>query len=382
MTTTQQEQQSTETIGTSSLVNVGLTHDEMASPAYFKRELETIFTKNWQFVGHVSEVTKPGDFLRWNLGDVSVLVVRGRGGSLNAMHNVCRHRGAELFDTDRGNCGRTISCPYHGWTFGLDGELKGAPQMQPEADLTGLSLKPVWVDEWHGLVFVCLAPERPSSVAEQLTGTVLEQYQLANAKVVFSEDTRVEANWKVMWENGLECYHCAINHPELQRVVPVTRSGPQPDHVELGDFDFRPYFPLLEGRQSPTLHGDYESKLLGDPLSPPDSVSFLQWHASIFEIIAAPDHAHVMTYLPINERATLVRTRLLAHVDAVKGEDLHVDELLGLHRVTRQQDNDLCERVQRGVQSPAYEPGPYNHNYEFQNKNFVRLYRRTLAQDF
>lgn len=371
--------QSTETIETSSLVTVGLTHEELASPEVFARELATVFTKNWQFVGHVSEIPKGGDFIRWNLGDTSVLVVRGRDGSINAMHNVCRHRGAELLADERGNCGRSISCPYHGWAFGHDGALKGAPQMQPEADLTGLDLKKVWVDNYHGLLFICLAKDKPALVAEQLHGTVLEPYQLENTKVVFAEDTLVKANWKVLWENGLECYHCAINHPELGKVVSFLRAGPQDSHVQLGEFDFRPHFPLLEGRQSPTLHGQVESRLLGDPENPPDTVSFLQWHATIFEVVAAPDHAHVMTYLPIDERNTIVRTRLLAHVDAVEGEDLRSEELLGLHRLTRQQDNDLCEQVQRGVQSPAYQAGPYNTNFEFQNKNFVRLYRQTLA---
>lgn len=377
MTATQE--QSTEVVATNSLVTVGLTHDELASPEIFQRELSTVFTKNWQFVGHVSEVPAPGDFIRWNLGDVSVLIVRKRDGSINAMHNVCRHRGPELLVDKRCNCGRTISCSYHGRAYGLDGALKGAPQMQDDADLTGLDLKQVWVDEFHGLLFICLAPERPMCVADQLKGTVLEPYQLVDAKVTFSEDTRVEANWKVLWENGLECYHCAINHPELGKVVSFRRAGPQPDHVQLGEFDFRPDFPLLEGRRSPTLHGEVESKLLGDPDNPPTTTSFLQWHASIFEVVAGPDHAHVMTYLPIDERSTLVRTRLLVHADAVEGRDLHVEELLGLHRITRQQDNDLCEQIQRGVQSPAYEPGRYNDSYEFQNKNFVRLYRRTIA---
>jgi Rieske 2Fe-2S family protein len=231
------------------------------------------------------------------------------------------------------------------------------------------------------MIFVSFAEERPADVSVELTGTELDVYELGNAKVATARDGIVKANWKVLWENGLECYHCALNHPELGAVVDFKRAGPLITHVEMNEFDFRPEFPILSSSATITADGQLaSSRLMGDINNPPSSVAFLSWHTAQFELIASPDHVHIMTYVPISVDTTLVRTVLLINAEADEVSDVDVDKLFELHAVTRGQDNDLCEKVQRGIANETFEPGPYNFDYEFANQNFVRLYRAVMDE--
>lgn len=357
-----------------------LPREAFVSEAQLALEHERIFRAEWRYVGHVSQLRAPGSFLRYELGDDSVLVVRGRDGALRAMHNVCRHRGARLVTERRGTCAGSIVCPYHGWAYRLDGGLRGAPRMQPSFRPEGLDLKPVWLEEWNGLVFVSLAADRPAPIADRLADVPLAPYRLAEAKVAFEQQEEVAANWKVLWENGLECYHCAVNHPELRVVVDTTADGNAAETFEPRDYEYTDDFPLLGAATSVTVDGAPRSRRLLADGAAPSRVLFLQWHLSAFELIAAPDHAHLMLYEPLSPGRSRIHTVGLVHADAQEGVDFDVEQLFELHRVTRGQDNPLCERVQLGISSPAYEPGPYNDFFEFPNRNFVRVYQAALAR--
>ncbi|MFZ4485271.1 MAG: aromatic ring-hydroxylating oxygenase subunit alpha [Candidatus Nanopelagicales bacterium] len=371
----------TDLIETSSLPALTLTVDEMAGESNYRREVEHFFSRGWLYLCHHSEIPAAGDFLSLELAERRIFVVRTRDGGVAAHYNVCPHRGSELVTSDSGNCGRTISCPYHGWAFGHQGEFIGAPYRPDGLVGSQWGLRTLQTDVWNGMVFVSFSRVPIGAVEIQLAGVDLEQWQLGAAKVVSKTEYVVEANWKVLWENGLECYHCGLNHPELAKVVNIVRDGPQPNHLSQGEFDYRPTFPLLPHAKSATLDGEYGcSRLLGGIDAAPTGMGFLQWHTSIFEVVLSPDNAHIMTYLPLSPSRSLVRMAMLVHHDAREGIDFEQDRLNGLQQTVRKQDDVVCERVQRGLESGAYASGPYNPAYEFMNQNFVRLYREVMSE--
>lgn len=372
----------TDLIETSSLPAFSLTRDEMVDERNYRRELERFFSRGWLYACHYSEIPNAGDFLALEIAERRILIVRSRGGGVAAHYNVCPHRGSELVEATEGNCGRTISCPYHGWAFTLEGDFVGAPYRPEGFDGTQWNLHSIQTDIWNGMVFISFSDVPLSPVGQQLDGVDLGQWQLSRAKVASKSEYVVDANWKILWENGLECYHCGLNHPELAKVVNIVRDGPQPNHLSEGEFDYRPTFPLLPHAKSATLDGDYAcARFLGGTQDSPVGMGFLQWHTSIFEAVLCPDNAHIMTYVPLSKSRSLVRMVMLVDQDAQEGVDYDLERLNGLHQTTRKQDDVVCERVQRGLESGAYASGPYNPSYEFMNQNFVRLYREVMSEE-
>ena len=366
-------------ISTGDLPTTGLPREAYVDPVWYERDLELVFKPRWMWAAHISQLPEAGSYIVYELGTESVIIVRDESGVVRGFHNVCRHRGAQLLDRPHGQCAGPIVCPYHGWSYRHDGSLKAAPRMHEGFSVDDLGLHPAPVEVWNGMVFVCLADTAPLPVATQLAEVDFGPYALEQTRVVGVDEHIVEANWKLVWENGLECYHCALNHPELKSVVQVIRDGPQPSHIETGEFDFRPEYPVLPGRSTLTLDGQLQSeRLLGLADAPPDRVSFLQWHTTGLEIVCAKDHAIVLSYRPLAPTRTSVRLIGLVHEDAEAGRDFDPATLFELHRLTRDQDDALVERVQKGVMSSRYTPGPFNEGYEFMNRNFVRLYREAI----
>ena len=186
-----------------------------SSSEHFALELERFWRRGWLFVCHESEIAARGQYVRYDLAGDSVVVVRGEEGAVHALHNVCRHRGSPLVSDERGACRARLVCPFHGWSYDLDGTVRTTPKMHDGFDRTGWDLKRVWVEVWNGMVFISLAQEAPEPVAERLAGADFSGYDLGGLKIAWERDYVLEANWKLAWEGGLECYHCGINHPEL-----------------------------------------------------------------------------------------------------------------------------------------------------------------------
>lgn len=370
---------STDLIETASLPTHSLTVEEMVGADNFRRELERFFTRGWLFACHIAQLPQIGDYLTLEMAGRRFFVIRTADG-VAAHYNVCPHRGSELVSEPAGNCGRTITCPYHAWSFRHQGDFAGAPFRPDNLEGGSLGLQTLQTEVWNSLVFITFSADPIASVGQQLEGVDLSPWRLDRTKVASVLEYDVEANWKILWENALECYHCGPNHPELRKVANIIRDGAQPNHLSAGEFDYRPTYPLLDGVVSSTLDGSYGcNRLLGGGIAPPAGQGFLQWHTSIFEIILPPDHVHVMTYLPLSPSRSRVRLLMLVDEDATEGVDFDLTHLNGLHQVVRSQDDVVCTRVQRGMESGAYQPGPYNPSYEFQNQNFVRLYRQVMA---
>ena len=202
--------------------------DWYVDPAVARLEQERIFRRSWQYAGHTSELTEPGSFVTTRAGDVPVVLVRGRDNEIRAFVNVCRHRGYLLCD----GAGKreTLQCPYHAWTYDLNGSLRTAPraETEPGFDRAGLGLVAVAVGTWGPFVFV--NPDPATASLEEHLGDLPRLVAEGGIDVdmlVFNRraETEVDANWKVVVENYLECYHCAVAHPSFSRAIDVAPSA-------------------------------------------------------------------------------------------------------------------------------------------------------------
>ena len=186
------------------------------SPEVFARDVRLIFGRHWIFVGVEPEIAEPGDYITVEIGNDSILIVRDDDMQVRAFHNVCRHRGARLCNTDKGSLGNIV-CPYHSWTYNLNGDLMFAEHMGDQFDRCKHSLKAVHVQNLAGLIFICLAdaPPATSPCCAPRWNLIFCRTISPACKVAASIDLIEEGNWKLTMENNRECYHCVANHPEL-----------------------------------------------------------------------------------------------------------------------------------------------------------------------
>lgn len=367
------------------------------SEEVFRADLELVFGRHWIYVGVEPDVPEPGDVMRVDIGDASVLVVRDDDMAVRAFHNVCRHRGARLVTDEKTSVGNLV-CGYHSWTYDLSGALIFADHMGPAFDKSCHGLKPVHVRSLAGLLFVCLAETPPAdfdAMAAEMT-PYLAPHGIADAKVIHQSDIIEHGNWKLTMENNRECYHCGANHPEL--TVPLFAYGfgfaPETlDEVEREQADryagmVRERHAHWEGCGLPSRevehladrvtgfrterlpidqHGESQTfdtraacrKLLGtinDPRS--GGLSFWTQPNSWHHFMA--DHIVTFAVFPLAPDRTLLRTKWLVHKDAREGEDYDLDNVIGVWMATNRQDSDLVGLSHQGVTSPAYQPGPYS----------------------
>src|SRR5438094_2608484 len=199
------------------------------SPEVFAQEQERIFSRQWVLVGHQSAIAQPGDYFISEVANESLIVVRGKRGEIRGFYNVCRHRGSRLIENRNGQLSAAIQCPYHAWTYALDGRLIGAPHMDdvPGFNKTEYSLHPVNVGLWEGFIFVNLADasaQRGGYISLNewfvpLTGK-FSRWNLPALRPAKRIEYDVRANWKLIFQNYSECYHCPGVHPELSKISP------------------------------------------------------------------------------------------------------------------------------------------------------------------
>ncbi|WP_375003563.1 SRPBCC family protein [Aeromicrobium sp. CTD01-1L150] len=386
-----------------------LTAPYYLDPEVHEFDLAAIFARQWLFVATEAEIREPGDYLTVEVGRWSVILLRDDDGTINALHNVCRHRGSRVLAESRGSTGNLV-CGYHQWTYAQDGRLLHAGQQAPGFDKSCFGLKKVAVRCVAGLIHICLADEPPADfdeVADRIR-PYLAPHGLDRAKVATQVDLVEPANWKLVMENNRECYHCEAGHPELTctffptygyavedippRLVPAHARYVRAEAELRRTCDERglPHELIeeLHGRPSAfriareALDGAGESytrdgraacrKLLGE-LDTPRLGRLTLHHQpnSWFHFLG--DHAVTFSALPLAADRTVVRTTWLVHEDAVEGVDYDVETLTEVWRATNEQDAELVSRAQAGVASPAYEPGPYAPN-EYQVDAFVTWY--------
>lgn len=365
--------------------------------AVFDFDMAAVFGRSWLFAGFEAEVRKPGDYLALTVGRWPILIVRDRDGELHAFHNSCRHRGSILCAPGSGNAARIV-CPYHSWTYALDGRLLAASRMPDEFRKADHGLRPVHVAAVAGALLVCLAETPPDIETMRRTLTpLLAPHDLAHAKLAYRSTLVEQANWKLVMENGRECYHCASGHPELARTFPVGVSASFGDLEESRAFEERMAalgmpmgpegedwwqavrFPLNPGTVAMTTDGDFAVKKLMCAAGGGDTGS-LRWALEPNNFChSTADHSFAFTAMPVSALETHVVSKWLVHEDAVEGVDYDIETLTHLWTQTNLQDKEFAENNQRGVLSPGYRPGPYSAEAESLTLGFVDWYCATAA---
>ncbi|SDJ31858.1 aromatic ring-hydroxylating oxygenase subunit alpha [Billgrantia gudaonensis] len=372
----------------------------------FDLDMQEIFEKEWLFAGMTCEIPAKGNFMTLDVASNPIVIVRGHEGQVHAFHNVCRHRGSRLCMKDKGKVAKLV-CPYHQWTYELDGRLLFAgSDMGDSFDLAAYGLKPVHVKCAGGFIFINLS-ETPPAVDDFLDTLehYLEPYDMTNVKVAVESSIVEQANWKLVIENNRECYHCNGAHPELlnslqefddtddPRATPaykalVARKQAEWDAQQVpwqlkrfGKRNRLTRTPMLNGTVSMTLDGKPACQKLMGRLSNPDMGSLRILHLPNSWNHFMGDHAVVFRVMPLGPQQTVVTTKWLVHKDAVEGVDYHPERMRHVWDATNDQDRRLAEENQRGINSRAYEPGPYSETYEFGVIDFIDWYSERLREN-
>lgn len=375
-------------------------------PGVHAADLTHLWHREWVFAGHEGELATTGDYLTLTVGQYPLVVVRGADGTLRALHNVCRHRGAVICGQPAGNTRRKLVCPYHQWTYELDGRLYKA-RTWPDLDPAGLALGTAHCATVAGLVFVCVA-EHPPPIAplRDLVTPYLAAFDLPAARVAAESVLVEQGNWKLVMENNRECYHCAGSHPQLARTFPLAplHSGGASDEEALAteqlvqaceraglpstfraadDQQYRVMRMALEsGARSMTMDGApaVNRRFAGLPTELDDVGDVLLYHYPSTWCHFMGDHAVTFRMLPLGPGTTQLRTTWLVPPDAVEGVDYEVKRLTEVWLATNEQDAALVARAQLGVASPAFRPGPYAPVEEDGVAQFVDWYVSTMRR--
>jgi Rieske 2Fe-2S family protein len=360
----------------------------------YQADIDAIFGRHWLFVASEPEIPEGGDYRTFQIGPWPIFILRRDDGSIAAFHNTCRHRGSRILQQDSGIAGATLQCPYHRWTYDLDGKVVGCGATG-ETPAQQRALKPVHVRTLAGLIFVCLANEPPEDFDEMAARMLpyLAPHDLAHAKVASQVDILEHGNWKLTIENNRECFHCA-GHPELlcslfdffgeidvERMSAAERAAYaryQAARLEVEAIWQRAGLPwqmieVLHGRPTAfrterlVLDGAGESmtadtrvaskRLLGNFTEA--RLGTLHYHTqpnAWFHFLS--DHILTFATLPIDRTHTLVRSTWLVHAQAQEGRDYDLARLTSVWNATNSQDAHFVAETQRGASSPAYVPGP------------------------
>jgi len=339
------------------------------SEAIFRIEREHLFCREWFCALREEELPRPGDHRVLDLFGESVLVVRNREGALRAFYNVCRHRGARLCraagERDAWGvelaggigAGRLIVCPYHRWSYDLDGALVAAPHLTGNAEFNkaDFHLYPVGVECWGGFVFLHLTPAGAAPLAAQLgeTPARVQRYPLAELGIGATRRYEVAANWKILCENYNECYHCGGVHPELCAIVPAFREGGG------SSLDWARGVPHRDGaytfttsgtsgrRAFPGLDADEQVRHKGELVYP-----------NLFLSLAC-DHAAVFLLRPLAADRTEVVCHFLFERPELEKAGFDAAETIDFWDLVNRQDWSVCESVQRGIAARVHESGWY-----------------------
>lgn len=387
--------------------NMSLPREFYVDDTIYQAEMETIFHHEWLWAGVDSQVAESGSWFSMQAGNYPVFVIRGKDGEVRAFHNVCRHRGYRLCQAPSGKTkGRRVVCPYHQWSYDInDGELKFARDMGSEFDPSSYGLKPVHLENVNGFLYVNVSsepPEFPKILRDQITAYT-EPFSPQTAKVAVQQRIIEKGNWKYAWENNRECYHCPKSHPELWQFPSdagwlAASTDPEeiarakqcdelnlPSAFWVGD-DYAYRFMrlnLTKGADSFSMDGKpLIAKRMGrmPPQEELHTGSMLFYHYPMTWQHWLADHAIVFRLVPISPSETELLTTWLVPGDAEEGVDYNVDDLVKVWEATNDQDRNLIQGAQLGVQSPAYQSGPYSPLHEGALIEFQEWYTRSLKR--
>jgi Rieske 2Fe-2S family protein len=363
----------------------------------FEGEVERIFLKSWILAGHQSQVPEAGDFFVVEIAGESIIIVRSDAGRINALLNVCRHRGSRVCLEEQGHAARFV-CPYHAWNYDLNGELQAAPQVMNVLDLGQYPLRRARLENFLGLLFINFDADAEFAPIAADLGKALAPYDLPHTKLAHRQSYRIQSNWKLAVENYCECYHCVPAHREF--AVGHGRARPEGKVEELkqevlsraescglsaelsnrgwnkaeavGMDRYVDRYPLLKGHVSGSRDGKPVAPLLG-------TVSAFDGGATEFQVgpisygLVYCDYVVLYRFTPLAVSETSCEVIWLVRESAVEGKDFDLQELIWMWDVTTRADKRIIEDNRRGVDSRFFEPGPFTP-MEYYTQAFTEWY--------
>lgn len=349
----------------------------------FERELEEFFYRSWINLGREEEIANPGDFFTREIGNESVIAIRGTDGEARAFYNVCRHRGTRLVDVAEGTKLRSIVCPYHGWTYSAEGRLVGAPHTESLVDFSKEEhgLYDIPLESWGGFVWANLDPQAPPLRDEfGRFFAKFDRFPLHTLRRASRSTYEVDANWKILVENYQECYHCAPVHPDLNRITPYL-SGEVRDYF----VDGASRVPFSGGTME--FAKDYTSMTWSGYTNRPflDGMTEEDRHRVYYYAIFPnlffslhPDFLMIHRTWPVTPTHSRVECEFYFDPATMARTDFNPSDAVELWDLINRQDWAVCERSQKGMRSRVWKGGRYS-DQEPQVYDFDRYVRERLG---
>lgn len=370
----------------------GLTHVGKSLPArwyvdpqWYQHELERIFYRDWLYVCHHSVLAEPLSFRRFDVGRQSLLLVRDSEGTLRAFHNTCRHRGSELCQQEQGQLRRKlIVCPYHQWSYALDGRLL-ATSSHAEAvdfDKADYPLFEVAVREWLGGIYVCLAEEPADFESGFIRGNDrIENWPMKELVVGHRWQKTMACNWKVFWENFNECLHCPNVHPELSQLVPIysrriSYFRDEPDwarHSQDEDPKYRGG--LREGAETWSSSGN-STGVKFNGLTPEEIARGQSYFVSLPSVFIAAhvDYVRTVRVLPLGPESTSLEVEWLFQPETLERAGFDLEDIIGFTKLVMQQDCEASELNQSGLNAI-----PFEHGVLMPEEHYVKAFQEWVS---
>lgn len=340
-------------------------------PEYFRVEMARLIRPSWQIVCHASDIAQAGDWRTLDLPGESVIAIRGADGAARAFANVCRHRGSRLVDGQAG-CSKRLTCPYHAWTYAADGRLVGVPSREdyPGLDPAALGLIPVELEDWRGFLFVRLEAGGPSVAAMMAPHEAeVAPHRFEELRAIGRSTLRPrDVNWKNVADNYSDGLHISVAHPGLTRLFGGDYRIEAGEHVDRmsGDMVERPSLNLSERAYQAFLPGGDRRWLY-----------FKLWPNVAIDIY--PDQVDFMHFVPVGPTQTMIRE--ISYALPGQGREMKAARYLNwrINRGVNEEDTALIRRVQQGMASSLYTPGPLGRS-EVCLRSFARKLRRIIPE--
>lgn len=347
-------------------------------PDLYARDIEEIFKKMWLCVGHASRLNKPGEYFLVDVGNESIIVLADEKGQGHAFYNVCRHRGTRILSADSGRC-RRLLCPYHAWSYGLDGTLKAAPLMDetPGFDKAEYALREVRLDTFMGFLFINLDAEA-QPLATQFAGLPdFARFRFPELVRVGFHNYDVATNWKLINENYHECYHCAIAHPQLHR---ISHFGQLAGEDSGGENFVGGPMAIKEQFNTMTTEGVTDRPpLTGASEEDQQMVHYFNLLPN-FLLSVAPDYVLTHYIRPRGPENVYIETEWFCSPQQVAEKGFDATDAIEFWDTTNKQDWLLCENALLGLKSAGHEQGPYQAG-ETGSHRFDRWYIEKMFPD-
>lgn len=375
--------------------------------AVFQWEMKNLVSQEWLLVDHISRIPNKGDYFLFEIANESIIIVRVNSDTVRAFYNVCRHRGTPLCSEAEG-CKKLFVCPYHGWSFDLEGALRPVRDMPAGFDREEHSLYPCHLEVVDGLIFLNLTKQKAPDFKHEYQSFLpyLTLHGLQTAKVVHRVSWNVESNWKLLFENFGECYHCVKVHPEfckLYKADTLVAFGGGPEsataskelhqHFDawmkrvqaLGHFsspvdcdENSKYFsyasraPFDFGAQSLSSDGEPVAPLMGEFTEFDGAMSVIAFNP-LSCMLGFNDYVILMRFTPRTATSSEVAITWLVDKNAEEGKDYHVERVKETGHAVMKADIQLTDMQQKGIRSDNYKPGYYSNQEKLVN-SFIQWY--------